>query len=77
MTTGSYISLENNKDARLSKRQEECLLLLMKGYPAKRVAYELGLSSRTVEQYMSSIKEKLGAANIPHAVAIYLRENAL
>lgn len=55
---------ENIKhDLRLPKRQMECLQLTLKGYSAKRVAKSLGISHRTVEEYINIIKSKLGASS--------------
>jgi DNA-binding CsgD family transcriptional regulator len=42
-----------------SKRELECLLLTVRGKPAKQVSYELGLSRRTVEEYLNNIKVKM------------------
>jgi DNA-binding CsgD family transcriptional regulator len=44
----------------LSKREMECLRLTVRGHPAKHVAYQLGISRRTVEEYLNNIKFKLG-----------------
>ena len=43
----------------LSKREIDCLRLTIKGKPAKQVGYELGISQRTVEEYLDNIKRKL------------------
>lgn len=43
----------------LSKRELECLRLTVMGNPAKQVAYTLGLSQRTVEEYLDNIKRKM------------------
>ena len=32
--------------------------MLQKGYSAKKTAYELGLSKRTVETYLNNLKQK-------------------
>lgn len=45
----------------LSKRQRECLQLTLRGYTAKKIAKEVGLSHRTVEEYLNHIKAKMGA----------------
>jgi DNA-binding CsgD family transcriptional regulator len=46
----------------LSKRQQECLLLIVKGKTAKQIAKALGLSHRTVEEYLNNIKSKMRVA---------------
>lgn len=43
----------------LSKRQSECLALLIRGYKSKQAAKVLGLSPRTVEHYIETLKIKL------------------
>lgn len=43
-----------------SKRELQCIQLTLKGYPAKKAAFTLGLSQRTVEEYLDNIKIKLG-----------------
>ncbi len=47
----------------LSKRQLECCHLLMQGKTTKEMASALGLSIRTVEDYLNHIKAKLGCRN--------------
>jgi DNA-binding CsgD family transcriptional regulator len=44
----------------LSKREEECLRLTLKGCTAKKIARMLDLSHRTVEEYLTNIKIKMG-----------------
>ncbi len=43
----------------LSRRERECVALLLKGMSARETARELGLSPRTVECYFETIKAKL------------------
>lgn len=43
----------------LSKREMECLQLTVKGYTAKRIAQQLEISHRTVEEYLTNIKIKM------------------
>tara|TARA_R110000868_G_scaffold272378_1_gene531653 strand:- start:1177 stop:1911 length:735 start_codon:yes stop_codon:yes gene_type:complete len=45
----------------LSKREFECLELTVRGYTAKRIAKELAISHRTVEEYITNIRVKAGA----------------
>ena len=40
------------------------------GHTAKEVAKHIGLEYRTVESYLATIKKKLGAKNVVHAVYI-------
>ena len=48
---------------RLTNRELQCLKLTIKGYTAKRIAKELDLSHRTVEEYLTNIRIKTGAAS--------------
>jgi DNA-binding CsgD family transcriptional regulator len=44
----------------LTRREEQCLILLIQGKSAKQVGRELKISHRTAESYLSSIKNKFG-----------------
>ncbi|MFC3908421.1 LuxR C-terminal-related transcriptional regulator [Legionella dresdenensis] len=43
-----------------SRREMDCIHLLLKGKRIKEIAYDLNLSPRTVETYINQLKEKLG-----------------
>lgn len=43
---------------KLSHREAECLKLTRMGKTAKQIGLELGISQRTVEEYLNNIKEK-------------------
>ena len=45
--------------ARLTPREREVLLLLVRGKPHKQIAYEIGTSERTVKLHRHNIMEKL------------------
>ena len=45
----------------LSKREQQCLHYTIKGYTAKRIARALGISYRTVQEYITNIRIKVGA----------------
>lgn len=47
----------------LSPRERQCLELIRKGHTYHEIGVELSLSSRTVEHYIESIKNKLGLEN--------------
>ncbi len=57
-----HLFTSNNK-APLTKRQLECCYLLMQGKTAKEIANIIGLSIRTVEDYLSHVRSKLGCHN--------------
>jgi DNA-binding NarL/FixJ family response regulator len=50
--------------AALSDRELEVLMLTGKGFSTKRIATELGLSTKTVESHRASIKQKLQLADM-------------
>ncbi len=56
----------------LSGRQRQVLLGILKGLPNKVIAFELGLSIRTIEAYRAQLLEKLGARGTAEAVRIAL-----
>jgi len=54
----------------LSARERECLSLVASGYPSKAIGHMLGISKKTVDLHLSNAKAKLGAKNLPHAIAL-------
>jgi two-component system response regulator FixJ len=56
--------------ALLTQREQEVLDGLACGYPNKTIAYDLGISSRTVEVYRANAMEKLGVSNFADALRI-------
>lgn len=50
----------------LTKREIECIYLLLEGLSYKDIAKKMGISSRTVESYLTNIKNKLGCENSAH-----------
>ncbi|OIM21547.1 hypothetical protein ATX59_03595 [Oenococcus oeni] len=63
-------SLINFKKNPLSKREKDILRLVEKGLTTKKVAGQLFLSEGTVRNYMSTILDKLHAANRITAIQI-------
>lgn len=61
----SQTALQNVKvnNVHLTQRELQCLKLTVKGYTAKRIAKELELSHRTVEEYLTNIRVKTGASS--------------
>lgn len=56
--------------ARLTAREHEVLDGLACGYPNKTIAYDLGISARTVEVYRANVMEKLGVNSFADALRI-------
>ncbi len=48
---------------KLSRREMDCLGLTIKGFTAKKIAKDLGISHRTVEEYLVNIRTKTGASS--------------
>ncbi|MCL6251225.1 response regulator [Altererythrobacter sp. KTW20L] len=56
--------------AHLTEREREVLDGLACGYPNKTIAYDLGISARTVEVYRANAMEKLQVSNFADALRI-------
>ena len=56
--------------AALTVREQEVLEGLACGYPNKTIAYDLGISSRTVEVYRANVMTKLEVTNFADALRI-------
>lgn len=52
-------------------KQARCLMLLSKGYSAKQIALEMGLSIRTVEHYLERLRQKLACRSSKEMIALY------
>ena len=58
--------------ASLSAREKEVLDGLLAGYPNKTIAYDLGLSPRTVEVHRANVMTKMGVSSLPELVRMAL-----
>lgn len=56
--------------AALSPREREVLEGLAQGLPNKTIAYDLGISARTVEVHRANVMSKLGARSLSEALRI-------
>lgn len=56
--------------AALTPREREVLEGLAQGYPNKTIAYDLGISSRTVEVYRANLMGKLAVSSLSDALRI-------
>ena len=60
--TGAESAPHSGNDISLSPRESEVLFLILRGKTAKLAAAVMGLSYRTVEQYLDTIKLKFGVS---------------
>jgi len=63
--------LEHTHPARpLSNRERDAMRLIADGLSRGRASEKLGISENTFRVYIDSARHKLGALNIPHAIAL-------
>ncbi|MBD3761897.1 response regulator [Sphingomonadaceae bacterium G21617-S1] len=55
---------------KLTAREREVLDGLARGFPNKTIAYDLGISARTVEVHRANLMSKLGVRNLSDALRI-------
>jgi two-component system response regulator FixJ len=58
--------------AALSERERQVLDGLVSGLPNKTIAYDLGISPRTVEIHRANVMSKMGAGSLSHLVRMAL-----
>ena len=63
--------------AALSNREREVLEGLVSGHPNKTIAYDLGISPRTVEVYRANVMTKMNAASLSELVRMALTAGVL
>jgi two-component system response regulator FixJ len=59
---------------KLTRRERDVLDLLLQGYQNKNIAYELGISQRTVEVYRARLKRRLNASSFAELVRVAVEE---
>lgn len=61
----------------LNFRESQCAVLLLLGFTSKESAKRIGISPRTVEYYLSSIKRRCGAKTRSEVFAALLQSNLI
>lgn len=61
----------------LSARERDALTMIAAGNSRAQVAHKLSISENTLRVYIDSARHKLGALNIPHAVALAVQRGIL
>ncbi len=59
--------------AALTAREHQVLSLVAQGRSSKNVAFELGLSKKTVDLHRGNVMRKLGAHSLPELLRIWIR----
>ncbi len=54
---------EGTGAGQLTDREREVLMLIARGHPNKRIAFELGITEKTVKAHASSIFDRLGVSD--------------
>lgn len=66
---------EEDKVARLTAKQRQCMDLVVLRKSSKQIARELGISKPTVDQRIANARAVLGASNRDEAALIYARHS--
>jgi DNA-binding CsgD family transcriptional regulator len=69
--------IEKRGNGDLSRRELEVLRVTSEGQSVKLAARSLGISAETIKDHRRMAMLKLGAASMPHAVALAMRKGVL
>jgi RNA polymerase sigma factor (sigma-70 family) len=70
LVRGNEISVLQSLFAKLTPREQEVFGLLVRGKPHKQIAYELGISDRTVKLHRHQLIQKLQVRSLAEAAVI-------
>jgi FixJ family two-component response regulator len=70
LARGKQISALQSLYAKLTRREQEVFALLVRGKPHKQIAYELGISDRTVKLHRHQLVQKLRVRSLAEAAVI-------
>jgi DNA-binding NarL/FixJ family response regulator len=59
----------------LSRRQNEILALVVQGHANKMIAYQLGMSEKTVKNHLTTVFRKLNVESRTQAAVWVMRQN--
>ena len=60
---------QETQATRLTRRQQDVLCLLQRGYSSKQIASQLGLNTGTVDNHVTGLLRALNASSRTHAIA--------
>lgn len=70
MNATAEVDFAREKLAGLTPREREVLLHLVDGHPNKIIAYQLGISARTVENHRARLMDKMNADSVADLVLL-------
>ena len=71
MTAEAAQTLRREGLYRLSPKERDCLLLVMRNYSSKEIARQLGISQTSVDTYVRRAREKLGLRDRFQAARVF------
>jgi DNA-binding CsgD family transcriptional regulator len=71
VVANTLIETQNKLGRIITKRELDCLQLIVQGFTAKEVARVLSISTRTVENYCEKLKIKFGCRRKQDLIALY------